>query len=272
MTTMSTLRSAQRWVESHRTSGAVPSGRVGLPPSRLRTGGAHFKDDNDYVVSAVREVDRLVSLVGLNRDSRLLDFGCGAGRLGIGIAERLGDIALYHGLDVQPELIWWARRHVGRAGRFEFIHVDNVNARYNPAGVANSRIPLDGEAAYDVFYSYSVFSHMRLPDVRAYLAEAARLLRPGGYAVFTAFVEGDVPEDTENPVGYGPLTWRGDLHCVRFNREIFNDAVRRAGLDIVHFEYGDETDGQSFYVTKRAQSPHLAPGSDDEPCEAEKSA
>lgn len=270
MTTMPTLWSALRWVESHRTSRAVPSGRVRLPPNRLRAGGAHFKDDNDYLVSALREVDRLVSLSGLNRASRLVDFGCGAGRLGIGIAERLGDIALYHGLDVQPESIRWARRQLGRTGRFKFIHIDNVNARYNPAGVANSRIPLDGDATYDVFYAYSVFSHMRLPDVRAYLVEAARLLRPGGHAVFTAFVEDDVPDDTENPVGYGPLTWRGDLHCVRFNRDVFNDTVRRAGFDVVHFEYGGETDGQSFYVTERARSPHLAEVWDHETRDTEK--
>jgi len=257
VTTMPTLRSALRWVESQRTSGAVPSGRVRLPPSELRAGGEHFKDDNDYLASALREVDRLTSLTGLNRASRLIDFGCGAGRLGVGIAERLGDIALYHGVDVQPELIKWARRHLGQAGRFKFIHIDDANARYNPAGLASSRIPLAGDATYDVFYAYSVFSHMRLSDVRSYLVEAARLLRPGGHAVFTAFVEDDVPDEVENPVGYGPLTWRGALHCVRFNRGLFDGLVRQAGFDVVHFEYGGETDGQSFYVAELPRSPHI---------------
>jgi SAM-dependent methyltransferase len=224
---------------------------VPLPPRVYRMGGKHFRSNGAFVQSARAEIGRLQSSIGLNRDSRLLDWGCGAGRLGIGVAEVLGRIDLYHGVDIQAPLVEWAKRHLGTRPGFEFTHVDLANPRYNPSGSVERRIPC-ADSDYDGFYAYSVFSHLMGDDSAAYLKEVARLLKPGGRAFVTAFVEDDVPDQEENPAGYGPLQWSGPLHCVRFNRRFFDAMVADAGLTVVDLTHGQETDGQSLYILGNA--------------------
>lgn len=210
-------------------------------------GGVHFHRDEDFVASALREVDRLADKAGLTAQSRLLDWGCGAGRLAVGVIEKYGRIGQYHGVDVQKPLIAWADRHIGNRDGFRFTHVDLANARYNPAGRRARTIP-GGSGEFDVFYAYSVFSHLTGEDTRLYLQEIGRLLTGGGRAFVTAFVEDDVENEAENPPGYGPMTWSGPLHCVRYRREFFDKMVADAGLSVVVHEHGQETDGQSLYV------------------------
>jgi cyclopropane fatty-acyl-phospholipid synthase-like methyltransferase len=233
-----------------RTRHGKSSTGVPLPPTVYRMGGKHFRSDEAFVDSATAEVRRLQELVDLKPDSRLLDWGCGAGRLAIGIAEQMGRIGLYHGVDIQKHLIDWAQRHLGSREGFQFTHVDLANPRYNPSGSHHRTIPgADGD--YDAFYAYSVFSHLLSEDTAAYLGEVARLLRPGGKAFVTAFVEDGVEDEAENPEGYGPLKWSGPLHCVRFNRDFFEGMVKEAGLSVESLAHGQETDGQSLYILRK---------------------
>ena len=240
------LRTLRSWRLTRTVGGFAPSG-VALPPAQLRMGGAHFLDNAALVATARRDVARLAEH-GLTRDGSLLDWGCGAGRLAIGVIETWNGIARYDGIDVQRDLIRWATRHVARAG-IAFTHVDIANARYNRGGTREHRIP-GSSASYDALYAYSVLSHMDASELADYLREIRRLLKPDGFAWVTAFVEEGVADATENPEGYGPIPWEGALHCVRFERRFFESAVRSAGLAVGRFEHGQETDGQSSYVLR----------------------
>lgn len=220
-----------------------------LPPSKYRMGGKHFKNDAAFVKTAVRDAKRLEKYAGLTKDSRLFDWGCGAGRLAVGVREHFGRIADYHGVDVQRELIDWANDNLAAPG-FRFSWLDVSNERYNPDGTPERSLGT-GPESIDVFYAYSVFSHMNDEDTPAYLRLIAEALAPGGHAFVTCFVEEDVPGWEENPEGYGPLEWKGRLHCTRFARWHFEDHVNGARLAVDRFEYGHETDGQSLYVLRR---------------------
>jgi SAM-dependent methyltransferase len=215
-----------------------------IPVRRLRFGGEHFARDEDFIRSAEREADRLVRDFGLAAESRLLDVGCGPGRLAVGILRRVGEIAVYRGVDVDSVAIRWCERHIARDHpSFRFELLDVANPRYNPRGGAAARLPFD-DASFDVVYLYSVFSHMLDGDVRAYLREFGRLLAPGGRVFLTAFVEEGVAPVEENPPGYR-RAWSGPLHCVRYDREYFERLVAEAGLRVERFVHGEETDGQS---------------------------
>ena len=228
--------------------GSRKSGNHVLPPSKYRMGGKHFKNDAAFIKTATRDVKRLEKHAGLSKESRLLDWGCGAGRLAVGVREQLGRVADYHGIDVQPELIDWANANLAGPG-FRFTCVDVSNERYNPDGTPERTLATD-PGTVDVFYAYSVFSHMNDEDTAAYLRLIGEALSPSGKALVTCFVEEDVPAWEENPEGYGPLEWKGRLHCTRFARWHFEDLVNAAGLAVDRFEYGLETDGQSLYVLR----------------------
>lgn len=233
-------------MDTARRTPSTPDPQIPLPPPRLRMGGKHFKKDAAFVAAAVRDVRKLQRRAGLTADSRVLDWGCGAGRLAVGIKHHLGHVTDYHGVDVQPDLIAWAQPNL-TDDHTRFTLVDAHNARYNPDGRASYDIPADA-GSVDVFHAYSVFSHMLTDDVAGYAATIARILAPGGRAWLTAFVEEDVPDCVENPDDYGPLEWQGALHCVRFNRQFFEATLASAGLVVEEYVHGRETDGQSAYV------------------------
>lgn len=212
-------------------------------------GGKHFKNDQAFIRTAMQDVKRLEKYAGLTTESSLLDWGCGAGRLAVGVREHMGQIRDYHGVDVQAELIDWAQENLAGPG-VRFTLVDVRNERYNPDGSTEHTIAAEPNSV-NVFYAYSVFSHMNADDTKAYLTLIGEILATDGKALITCFVEEDVPAWEENPQGYGPLEWKGRLHCTRFSREAFETLVRGAGLGVDRFEYGRETDGQSLYVLRR---------------------
>jgi ubiquinone/menaquinone biosynthesis C-methylase UbiE len=89
---------------------------------------------------------------------------------------------------------------------------------------------------------------MLTTDVDTYLAEIARLVRPGGRVVVTAFVEDGVPDETENPPEYGPLAWAGRLHCVRYDTGYLTGIIERSGFRVLSIDHATETDGQSLLI------------------------
>jgi SAM-dependent methyltransferase len=241
-----------------RTGGTSPSGTP-LPPRPLRQGGRHFLDDADFVTSGRHEVERLNQLSLLPAGVSVVDLGSGSGRFAVGLIEQQIPLASYLGVEVQERHVQWCRRHLTAVDRrFEFVHVDAANGRYNPKGHGGVRLPVD-DGSVNLLYAFSVFTHMRTSDVSHYLAEASRCISPFGAFTFTAFVERDCPAEEENPAGYGPLDWTGPLHCVRFSHEHMQQMIDEAGLTVDRFDYGTEQDGQSFFVV-RPQNMHPITG------------
>jgi ubiquinone/menaquinone biosynthesis C-methylase UbiE len=220
-----------------------------IPSAHLRFGGANFADDAVFLKTGQTEAKRLENDFGLNDQSRVLEIGCGTGRLPIGILSTVGDIAVYRGVDVSQTAINWCKRHIQkRHPNFRFLHINVRNDRYNPKGrkeLKDNVLPFD-DKSFDVIYLYSVFSHLSEEDVNEYLAEFKRVLTPGGKVFVTLFVEDDVPSFEENPSDY-KQEWKGALHCVRFEKNHFESLVRKHDLTIDTLHYGTETDGQSAY-------------------------
>jgi SAM-dependent methyltransferase len=190
-----------------------------------------------------------LAALGLGRQSSMLDFGCGPGRLAIGLQATLGRIENYVGVDVNKTAIRWCRRHLANPG-FTFELLSSRNARYNPRGRAGiDRLPLD-EETMDFAYLYSVFSHMGSQDVANVLESIHPVLRRDGAIFATAFVEDGVPHEEENPADY-MMPWSGPLHCVRFERGHFEALARSAGFDVEQLTTHEETDGQSAFILRR---------------------
>ncbi len=229
---------------------AISYDGVTLPAPHLRTGGVCFIENGTYLASAQAEAKRICDVFHLTEKQCVLDVGCGTGRLAIGLVSALKQAApQYVGMDISMTAVRWCRRYIAKTHACcTFLHLPLRNERYNPAG-----IPLDDafrfpwpDASFDVIYLYSVFSHMRSPEIRIYLREFRRLLRPDGHVFLTAFTEPDAPEEVENPSDYQD-DWKGPLHCVRFETGFFAKMVEEAGFKIDRYDHGTETDAQSGY-------------------------
>jgi SAM-dependent methyltransferase len=157
-----------------------------VPPRRLRG----FAGDSDFVATG-EELRRLARTHGeLRADSRVLDVGCGIGRLARTLPDVLDPAAggAYVGFDpVAPAVAWCAARY---PPHFRFVHADLRNDLYNPAGAiaaTDYRFPIDDGWATLVMAT-SVFTHLDRPEVDRYLAEARRAMAPGARALLTFFL------------------------------------------------------------------------------------
>ena len=232
--------------------GRSPARNIPLPPRRLRAGGEHFRGDAEFVESGRVEAQSLAADGCLTSTSSLLDFGCGAGRLAVGLLEEEAPLERYAGVDVRAPVIRWAHRNLARLDpRFSFVHMDVANQRYNPRGqpFQEQHLPF-GDMTFTTAYSYSVFSHLRIEDTRLAFRELRRVVRNGSLVVITGFVDDSVNGLVVNPSEYGALSWRGPLHCVLYQRSLFETIARDQGFEVSRMTYRSETDGQSRYVFK----------------------
>jgi len=92
-----------------------------------------------------------------------LDFGCGLGRVLVPFKAQCPG-ARFTGFDIDPRMIDWARFLCG-----DLAHAWTLDARELPSG------------SFDLVYAISVFTHLD-ESTDEWLAQIARLLRPGGQA------------------------------------------------------------------------------------------
>jgi SAM-dependent methyltransferase len=124
------------------------------------------------------------------------------------------------------------------------VLLDLQNDRYNPEGASiddDFRFPL-ATGEFDIIYLFSVFTHMIAEDIKIYLREFERLLRPTGKIFLTAFIKDGVPTMSINPPGYA-IPWSGPLHCVQYDRRCFEQMLASNGFLVD--KYGAEIDEQT---------------------------
>lgn len=173
------------------------TGRGEWPPYSLRAfvGGAR---DFDRVGRAFVEEFRSLRLLGAG--SRILDAGCGCGRIARALVRDEGVRGLgvsYTGMDIDAASIEWCQRHITPLeGRFTFYQADCYNPSYHPAGTMAAeeyQFP-HADESFDAILLTSVFTHLREREAAHYLGEVSRLLAPGGVAYASFFLCGSLAE------------------------------------------------------------------------------
>ena len=135
-----------------------------------------------------------------------VEIGCGIGRLARVLAPRVSKL---YACDLSPEMIARAREYCAGAPGLELLRI-----RGDLAGVPS--------ACADFVFSHIVFQHVpRKAYVRRYLAEAFRVLKPGG--VFRGNVDGrsrqwfrHLAADSWSGIVYSARGWRRDLERAGF--------------------------------------------------------
>jgi SAM-dependent methyltransferase len=152
-----------------------------IPPTDLiyRVTPAFDADDaegarqafNEGGREAVRSLERALASIGreLTSFARILDFGCGPGR----IMRHLGPLAdgsELHGVDVDGDAIAWCSEQIPFA---QFV-----------TGPHEPPLPY-ADGAFDLVFNHSVFTHIDEARQDLWLAELRRILAPGGIALLT---------------------------------------------------------------------------------------
>jgi SAM-dependent methyltransferase len=123
-----------------------------------------------------------------------------------------------------------------------FEHIDVWNGEYNAAGriaELDTVFPA-ADGSIDLAFATSVFTHMRMGAMRRYLAESARVLKPGGRLAFTAFALEPRRESSE-VFAFQPfdetsmvIDQRYPERAIGHRRAALEAAIGEAGLKLAH--------------------------------------
>jgi len=210
------------------------------PPPALR-----FCGDGDFAAIGAEFLSHFIKHAGLSPHERVLDIGCGIGRMAVPLTQYLKAGGSYDGVDVVASGINWCRRTITPAyPAFQFHHIDLLHPLYNPSGtraMLGTALPFP-DASFDFISLVSVLTHLGRAEIAFYAQEIARLLAPGGRCFFTAFMMnpparaalraggGKLPFDPDRP---GPLYEahpEAPLAAVAFDEDTLLELFLRVGL------------------------------------------
>jgi SAM-dependent methyltransferase len=123
---------------------------------------------------------------GLAPAHRVLDVGCGIGRMALPLTKHLARGGTYDGIEIAPWKVRYCRSSIGKRWRnFRFHHADVFNKYYNPDGrlaASAYAFPFSDES-FDFAFLVSVFTHMLPDDLEHYLSEIGRVLKRGAKCI-----------------------------------------------------------------------------------------
>jgi demethylmenaquinone methyltransferase/2-methoxy-6-polyprenyl-1,4-benzoquinol methylase/phosphoethanolamine N-methyltransferase len=157
---------------------------------------------------------KVVELAGVAPGERVLDVGCGPGRLAILAASIVGPAGEASGIDPAPEMVELARAKAARAG---------VRTRFDVGVIEALPYPDDH---FHVVLSSLMLHHLPGALKRRGLAEVGRVLQPGGRFVAVDF--GAIPAG-----GVGHLLCVLRLRTGWDHAESLRDMLRETGFDAV---------------------------------------
>ena len=122
-------------------------------------------DPSALLESGRSTADDVARETGIQPTDTVLEIGCGVGRVGASLAT---SCARWIGADVSGEMLRHARGALAGHANVSLVHLNGVDL----AGVDDGSV--------DVAYCIGVFMHLDEWERYRYLAEAFRVLRPGG--------------------------------------------------------------------------------------------
>ena len=154
-----------------------------IPPEELQI---HI-NIGDFRAIGQRFVDEFAK-AGLRPEHRMLEIGCGCGRMALPLVDFLGADGSYEGFDVMPSVVAWCEENVADL-RFRFQVVNLYNGWYRPdgAGDASSFVFPYPDGEFDFVEAVSIYTHCFPSTHRRYLEETRRVLQSGGKFCATYF-------------------------------------------------------------------------------------
>lgn len=215
-----------------------PKGKIFIGPGDFKRLGEKLTQD-------------FIRYGGLQNQHRVLDIGCGIGRIAIPLTKFLSKEGSYEGFDIVEDGIdWCSERITPKFPNFKFKHIPLRNDLYNlttNSQAAQFVFPYDSNQ-FDFIILTSVFTHMQDKEVENYLKEIARVLKIGGKCFATFFIIDEASREylgqTDKPFfthDYGHYLLHDSTvkdANIAFTKSYIDQISSQAGLKISAFHPG----------------------------------
>lgn len=163
---------------------ACKLGDIKFGPNTTKPLGGINPYSDQFDIIGKQFLQLLIEQAGLNKSTRVLDLGCGTGRLTKQIID-FGIRSSYIGIDNNLGFVEYCKSQY----QADIRHVDVYHDEYNPSGsIQPTEFRLDiPNQSIDLVVCLGLFNHFHWLWVKNYLAEIARVLTPRGI-LFSTFI------------------------------------------------------------------------------------
>ncbi|WP_085234337.1 methyltransferase domain-containing protein [Mycobacterium conspicuum] len=185
----------------------------------------------------------LVDLCGLQPGDAVLDIGCGSGRMALPFTGYLNREGRYARFDVAREAIAWCTQNIYPNVNSRVADLrskkEKSNGNDTPSDV---RLPYPDDF-FDVVLLASVFTRMLASDVKHYMQEIVRVLKPGGRSLATFFLLNE-ESSALSKEEKGAIKLKHEMHgprtvdvenpetAIRYPEAFVRDLYRECGLEL----------------------------------------
>ncbi len=231
------------------------AGNDGLTPPKSKSASIGTLDFRE---SGERHLKYLKDYANLSPSDKVLDIGCGYGRMAVPMLPYLDNSGSYDGMDVTADVIKWCDRIAKRRPNFNFKFADIYNSSYNPHGARHAKdyaLPYpDGQ--FDVVLAISVFSHIMPDETQNYLRQISRILKPGGRTFLTFFLLNEESKQAIdrktagydfkfNYENYSVVDKNAPDYAIAYKESLVRQWFEENGLKVRAIHYGNWARGQS---------------------------
>jgi ubiquinone/menaquinone biosynthesis C-methylase UbiE len=217
-------------------------GRKELTPPQL----FNFVGGQEFEAIGKHYFKLMIGHGGLAPSQKILDIGCGIGRVAMNFIDYLDSNGRYEGFDIVKFGPQWCNAKITRKYKaFSFRHVNVFNKEYNPKGTiaACDFVFPYRDGRFDFAFATSVFTHM-LPDaVYQYLVQTHRVLRRSGILFASFFILNDHSRK-HKPTGsfdfrevdehYGVMSEENPEEAIAYDEDYLEAMITKAGFQLTY--------------------------------------
>ncbi len=218
-----------------------------IPPSKLiflvvgNISPKSYLNEGQYVISNMISLLKNCS-IDIHNFKRILDFGCGSGRL-IRHLHSLNGVELF-GTDYNKKLIYWCKKNLPFA-RFK---LNNLSP------------PIDfNDNIFDFIYSRSIFTHLDESLQKKWMGEFHRILDKNGILLFSThgdffidiLTENELREYKSGKLIFKGTEYKGSNYSASFqnNKHVIDKLL--SGFNLLSYIPGKSNFKQDIYILKK---------------------